>query len=146
MAEPESEITTGRDLECDFSKSSQAMERPEVSRGPGLTVLGPRAVRTLHAVADAWRPEGPVVAVGPAFDRALRHAGVPAVRRCVMLLSWLELSAHLARPGGGGFSWLPRDARRRRLERLRERARGPVRRAVAELLEGIEAAQSSDGA
>jgi hypothetical protein len=91
--------------------------------------LRPRAARVFYNVADAWHPdEGAHDAVAALAACGL---GDRERRRLERMFWWIEWSPRVALHSRRGFSWLPREARRAWLERLA--ARGPGRRAIAEL-------------
>ena len=105
----------------------------------------PRLARTVYNLTDALVP--PVdgergagdVDLVPELVRWLA-AGPPArrarVRRGLLLLEW----APLLTLRGGGFSWLPRQERRRWLERLEKAPLGVLRETARELRDAASAA------
>lgn len=110
---------------------------------PDPRLLSPRAARTFYNAADALVPPGPDGEPGagdvdlvPELERQLRFQGVGAARRLTCLLAALEWEPVLALRGRAGFSWLPREARRRILDAW-ARSRIPTRRLALARLEGL---------
>jgi hypothetical protein len=109
-------------------------------------LLSPRAARTFYNAADALVPPGSQGEPGagdldlvPELERRLRGEGVGAVRRLWLLLAILEAQPRGSPGARRGFSWLPREERRRILEAWR-RSRIPARRrAVAWLAQLVDA-------
>jgi hypothetical protein len=114
-------------------------------------VLPAASARTLYNVADALAPRGGDVDVAPWVEGRLAQRGPAAARRVRRLLRALEWRPVLTLRGPRGFSWLPREERRRLLERLEHSVLPGRRRAFAELRGWIEealaeAARQSSGA
>ena len=86
------------------------------SEGP----LSRAAARTLYNLADvlAERAGDRRVDVTPYVIQQIRWSGVGAARRVWLLLTVLEWWPVLSFSGPGRFSWQPRAARRRALERF----------------------------
>jgi hypothetical protein len=123
-----------------------------VTLSPGPRLLSPRAARTFYNAADALVPPGPGGEPGagdldlvPELERRLRFEGVGAVRRLWLLLAILEAQPLATLRARRGFSWLPREERRRILDAWR-RSRIPARRRAVEwlaaLVEGCYAAET----
>jgi hypothetical protein len=120
-----------------------------VTPSPGPRLLSPRAARTFYNAADALVPPGPRGEPGagdldlvPELERRLRFEGVGAVRRLWLLLAILEAQPLVTLRSRSGFSWLPREERRRildawRCSRIAARRRGVER--LAALVEGCYA-------
>ena len=93
-----------------------------------MSPLPPRAARTFYNVADAWlAPDAGERDLVAALASSLPDETERA--RLVRALAWLEWSPRLLLHSTSGLSWLPRENRRRWLDRL-ERS-GPFRRAAA---------------
>jgi hypothetical protein len=116
-----------------------------VTPSPGPRLLSPRAARTFYNAADALVPPGPRGEPGagdldlvPELERRLRFEGVGAVRRLWLLLAILEGQPLATLRSRSGFSWLPREERRRVLDAWR-RSRIPARRrALARLAARVD--------
>jgi hypothetical protein len=123
-----------------------------VTPSPGQRLLSPRAARTFYNAADALVPPGPGGEPGagdldlvPELEQRLRFEGVGAVRRLWLLLAILEAQPLATLRARRGFSWLPREERRRILDAWRRSRIAARRRAVeglAALVEGCYAAET----
>jgi len=115
-------------------------------------LFGPSSARMLYNLADALHPELARDLV-PAAERALLHAGLPAIRRMRLLLLWLEWEPVLTLHARRRFWRLPLSARQAACQRMRESRFAAARRAWARLSAWVEDAldasarpHSSDGA
>ncbi|MDJ0787144.1 MAG: hypothetical protein QNK05_10095 [Myxococcota bacterium] len=118
------------------------------------SILGVRSARTVYNLADAILaepdrrgPDGAVRDVLPAFERALRHEGLGAIRRtwlCLLLLDYWPL---LAGPARRRFWRLEAADRERCFAKLESApGLGVLARQLERRLLDAAADQSTDGA
>lgn len=112
----------------------------EARSGP----LGTSGARMLYNLADALHPELPRELV-PAAERALRHAGLPAIRRMRLLLLWLEWEPVLTLRARQRFWRLPLAQRQAACARLRASRFVAARREWARLSAWVEDALAAAG-